>query len=253
LAELAIIGGTGLTTLKNLEIKRREVMRTPYGEPSGPLVHGQLCDKDVVFLPRHGHGHTIPPHMVNFRANIWALKETGVHSVIAVAAVGGIDAGLKPAMLAFPDQIIDYTWSRKHTYFENDLSEVTHIDFTNPYSERLRRLLIEAADNLGIAFADHGTYGATQGPRLETAAEINRMERDGCTLVGMTGMPEAGLARELELEYACCAVVANLAAGRGDGTISLDDIDSNLAVGMATVRHLLETAIPKVRRPDALG
>jgi 5'-methylthioinosine phosphorylase len=253
MAELAIIGGTGLTTLKNLEIKRREVMRTPYGEPSGPLVHGQLCDKDVVFLPRHGHGHTIPPHMVNFRANIWALKETGVHSVIAVAAVGGIDAGLKPAMLAFPDQIIDYTWSRKHTYFENDLSEVTHIDFTNPYSERLRRLLIEAADNLGIAFADHGTYGATQGPRLETAAEINRMERDGCTLVGMTGMPEAGLARELELEYACCAVVANLAAGRGDGTISLDDIDSNLAVGMATVRHLLETAIPKVRRPDALG
>lgn len=250
MAELAIIGGTGLTTLKNLEIKRREVMRTPYGEPSGPLVHGQLCDKDVVFLPRHGHGHTIPPHMVNFRANIWALKETGVHSVIAVAAVGGIDAGLKPAMLAFPDQIIDYTWSRKHTYFENDLSEVTHIDFTNPYSERLRRLLIEAAGDLGIAFADHGTYGATQGPRLETAAEIDRMERDGCTLVGMTGMPEAGLARELELEYACCAVVANLAAGRGDSTISLDDIDSNLAVGMATVRHLLERAIPNVRRPS---
>jgi 5'-methylthioinosine phosphorylase len=246
MAELAIIGGTGLTTLKNLEIKKREVMRTPYGEPSGPLVHGELCDKDVVFLPRHGHGHTIPPHMVNFRANIWALKETGVHSVIAVAAVGGIHAGLKPTMLAIPDQIIDYTWSRKHTYFENDLSEVTHIDFTRPYSEPLRRLLIDAAQKLGIAFADSGTYGATQGPRLETAAEIDRLERDGCTIVGMTGMPEAALARELELDYACCAVVANRAAGRGTGEISLQDIDNNLSVGMETVRHLLETAIPNL-------
>jgi len=246
MAELAIIGGTGLTTLKNLEIKRREVMRTPYGEPSGPLVHGQLCNKDVVFLPRHGQGHTIPPHMVNFRANIWALKETGVDSIIAVAAVGGIEAGLKPTMLAFPDQIIDYTWSRKHTYFENNLSEVTHIDFTRPYSEPLRQLMIEAARELNIQFADHGTYGATQGPRLETAAEIDRLEKDGCTIVGMTGMPEAALARELDLPYACCAVVANRAAGRGEGVISLEEIDSNLSEGMDTVRRLLETAIPKL-------
>jgi len=246
MAELAIIGGTGLTTLKNLEIKRREVMRTPYGEPSGPLVHGQLCNKDVVFLPRHGQGHTIPPHMVNFRANIWALKETGVDSIIAVAAVGGIEAGLKPTMLAFPDQIIDYTWSRKHTYFENNLSEVTHIDFTRPYSEPLRQLMIEAARELKIQFADHGTYGATQGPRLETAAEIDRLEKDGCTIVGMTGMPEAALARELDLPYACCAVVANRAAGRGEGVISLEEIDSNLSEGMDTVRRLLETAIPKL-------
>jgi 5'-methylthioinosine phosphorylase len=246
MAELAIIGGTGLTTLKNLEIKKREVMRTPYGEPSGPLVHGRLCNKDVVFLPRHGHGHTIPPHMVNFRANIWALKETGVHSVIAVAAVGGIETRLKPTMLAIPDQIIDYTWSRKHTYFESNLSKVTHVDFTRPYSDDLRTLLIGAATELGIEFADHGTYGATQGPRLETAAEIDRLEKDGCTMVGMTGMPEAALARELELHYACCAVVANRAAGRGEGEISLEDIDANLSEGMETVRHLLETAIPNL-------
>ncbi len=246
MAELAIIGGTGLTTLKNLEIRKREVMRTPYGEPSGPLVHGRLCDKDVVFLPRHGHGHTIPPHMVNFRANIWALKETGVDSVIAVAAVGGIAAGLKPPMLAIPDQIIDYTWSRKHTYFESNLTQVTHIDFTHPYSEVLRRLLIDAATGLNIPFVDYGTYGATQGPRLETAAEIDRLEKDGCTMVGMTGMPEAALARELGLDYACCAVVANRAAGRGDGDgeIDLEAIDANLSHGMETVRHLLETAIP---------
>lgn len=247
MAELAIIGGTGLTTLKNLEIKKREVMRTPYGEPSGPLVHGQLCNKDVVFLPRHGRGHTIPPHMVNFRANIWALKQTGVHSVIAVAAVGGIEASLKPTMIAFPDQIIDYTWSRKHTYFESDLSQVTHIDFTRPYSEPVRRLLIEAATRLGIEFAASGTYGATQGPRLETAAEIDRLEKDGCTIVGMTGMPEAALARELELQYACCAVVANQAAGRGEGEISLEAIDDNLLHGMENVRRLLETAIPMLK------
>ena len=246
MTELAIIGGTGLTTLKNLEIKKREVMRTPYGEPSGPLIHGHLCDKDVVFLARHGHGHTIPPHMVNFRANIWALKETGVRSVIAVAAVGGIHADLRPTMLDIPDQIIDYTWSRKHTYFESNLSEVTHIDFTRPYNERLRCLLIDAATQLGIEFAASGTYGATQGPRLETAAEIDRLERDGCTLVGMTGMPEAALARELQLDYACCAVVANQAAGRGSGEISLTDIDTNLSQGMETVRHLLETAIPNL-------
>ncbi len=247
MAELAIIGGTGLTTLKNLEIKKREVMRTPYGEPSGPLVHGQLSNTDVVFLPRHGHGHTIPPHMVNFRANIWALKQTGVHSVIAVAAVGGIEAGLKPTMLAFPDQIIDYTWSRKHTYFESGLSEVTHIDFTRPYSEPVRRLLIEAAAELGVEYAAGGTYGATQGPRLETAAEIDRLERDGCTVVGMTGMPEAALARELELNYACCAVVANRAAGRGEGEISLEAIDDNLLLGMENVRRVLEKAIPKLK------
>jgi 5'-methylthioinosine phosphorylase len=248
MAELAIIGGTGLTTLKNLEIKKREVMRTPYGEPSGPLVHGQLCNKDVVFLPRHGRGHTIPPHMVNFRANIWALKQTGVHSIIAVAAVGGIEASLKPTMLAFPDQIIDYTWSRKHTYFESDLSQVMHIDFTQPYSEPVRSLLIEAARELGIEFAASGTYGATQGPRLETAAEIDRLEKDGCTIVGMTGMPEAALARELEMNYACCAVVANRAAGRGEGEISLEAIDDNLLHGMENVRRVLETAIPKLQQ-----
>jgi 5'-deoxy-5'-methylthioadenosine phosphorylase len=246
MAKLAIIGGTGLTTLKNLEIKKREVIRTPYGEPSGPLVYGDLCGQDVVFLPRHGRGHTIPPHMVNFCANIWALREAGAKNVIAVAAVGGIRQDMKPTMLAIPDQVIDYTYSRRHTYFESDLSEVTHIDFTHPYSEHLRQLLITSADQLAIEFAADGTYGATQGPRLETAAEIDRLERDGCTIVGMTGMPEAALARELELGYACCAVVANHAAGRGDGPISMQDIEIHLNKGMENVRILLEAAIPKL-------
>lgn len=244
MAQIAIIGGTGLATLKNLRIKRREVMRTPYGQPSGPLLHGELCNSEVVFLPRHGRGHTIPPHMVNYRANIWALRETGVQQVIAVAAVGGIRRDMEPGRLAFPEQIIDYTWSRMHTYFEQDLSQVTHIDFTEPYSPGLRKALVEAARSLELEAVENGTYGATQGPRLETAAEINRMERDGCDLVGMTGMPEAALARELELDYACCAVIVNWAAGRGHGIISMHDIEAKLTVGMEKVRRLLESAIP---------
>lgn len=169
-----------------------------------------------------------------------------MHCVIAVAAVGGIREDMKPNRLAFPDQIIDYTSSRRHTYFENDLSEVTHIDFTEPYSDRVRQLLISSATELDIEYVADGTYGATQGPRLETAAEIDRLERDGCTMVGMTGMPEAALARELELEYACCAVVANRAAGRGSGPISMEQIDNNLNQGMENVRKLLEMAIPKL-------
>ena len=243
MAELAIIGGTGLTTLKNLEIKHRQVMPTPYGEPSAPLIHGQLCNKDVVFLPRHGPNHTIPPHRVNYRANIWALRETGVHSVIAVAAVGGIRQDMQPGRLAFPDQIIDYTGCRQHTYFESDLDQVTHIDFTQPYSEQVRQVLIQAARQLKLEAAEHGTYAATQGPRLETAAEIDRLERDGCSIVGMTGMPEAALARELGLSYASCAVVANWAAGRGTGPISMQDIETSLVSSMANVRRLLETVI----------
>jgi 5'-methylthioinosine phosphorylase len=207
-------------------------------------VHGQLGNSDVVFLPRHGHAHTIPPHRVNYRANIWALRESGVHSVIAVAAVGGISQQLPPGRLAFPHQIIDYTWSRQHTYFEDDLDRVTHIDFTEPYSEPLRQLLIRAARQLELEAVEQGTYAATQGPRLETAAEIDRLERDGCSMVGMTGMPEAALARELGLAYASCAVVANWAAGRGTGPISMQDIESSLVGGMANVRRLLEAAIP---------
>jgi len=244
MAELAIIGGTGLATLKSLKITKREVIRTPYGEPSGPLLHGQLSNKDVVFIPRHGRGHTIPPHMVNYRANIWALYETGVKSVIAVAAVGGIREDMEPGTLAFPDQIIDYTYSRKHTYFEHDLNQVTHIDFTKPYCDEMRCLLMSAARQQNLGAIENGTYGATQGPRLETAAEINRMERDGCDMVGMTGMPEAALARELGLCYATCAVIVNWAAGRGTGAISMEDIEVNLAGGMEKVRHLLAAAIP---------
>lgn len=242
--ELAIIGGTGLTSLHNLKIVRREVVHTPYGEPSGPLTYGELCGKEVVFLPRHGSGHNIPPHRINYRANISALKETGAKRVVAVAAVGGIRTDMMPGRLVIPDQIIDYTWSRANTFFEEQLTHVTHVDFTYPYTIELRELLIDAARNATLDVAEEGTYGATQGPRLETAAEINRLESDGCTMVGMTGMPEAVLAREAELSYATCAVVANLAAGRGEGIIKMRDIEQHLKAGMDKVRKLLAHLIP---------
>lgn len=243
---LAIIGGTGLTSLETLKITRREMVSTPYGEPSGPLTHGELAGKHVVFLARHGYGHNIPPHKVNYRANLWALNQLGVERVIAVAAVGGIHPELRPARLAFPDQIIDYTWSRHHTFFEQDLDHVTHIDFTYPYCEELREKLIEAARGAELDAREGCTYGATQGPRLETTAEILRMERDGCDIVGMTGMPEAALAREIGLCYATCAVVANWAAGKSEGEITMKEIERHLRSGMDKVKTLLGQVIPMV-------
>ncbi len=240
---VAIIGGSGLTQLEGLEIARREVVYTPYGEPSGPLTHGVLAGTEAVFLARHGYSHTISPHKVNYRANLWALKSIGVERVIAVASVGGIRKDLVPGSLAVPHQIIDYTTMRENSFF--DESKVVHVDFTEPYDPVLRNLLLKAADKSGMTVARDGVYGACQGPRLETAAEINRMEHDGCDMVGMTGMPEAALARELELSYACCAVVANWAAGRvPDGGSIHAEIRENLENGISQACVLLEALLP---------
>lgn len=246
MAKLAIIGGTGLTSINDLEITNREVMTTPYGEPSGPLVHGELYGQQVMFLPRHGSGHNIPPHKVNYRANIWALKDAGAEKIIAVNAVGAIQHDMVPGSLVIPDQIIDYTWSRINTFFEEGLSHVVHIDFTEPYCESLRQVLISSAEQAGLAIFKQGTYAATQGPRLETTAEINRLEKDGCDLVGMTGMPEAALARELELCYGCIAVVANMGAGRGEGEITMEEIEHHLKTGMEKVKQLLRQVISDI-------
>lgn len=241
-SDVAIIGGSGLTKLRNLEIVRREVVSTPHGDPSGPLIHGNVGACAAVFLARHGYGHTIPPHRVNYAANIWALHSIGARQVIAIASVGTISAHLVPGSIVIPDQIIDYTYARQQTFFETELEDVTHIDFTNPYSERLRAKLREAAETVGIEAAGEGTYAVMQGPRLETVAEINRLERDGCDIIGMTGMPEAALARELEMEYATCAVVANRAAGRGDDIY--EDIEKHLASGVEQVETLLTALLP---------
>lgn len=242
---LGIIGGTGLTQLTNLEITHRKVARTPYGEPSGALTFGHICDQEVIFLARHGYGHTIPPHEVNYRANLWALKDHGVDRVISVATVGGIHPDLIPGTLVIPDQIIDYTHGRATTYFVESIKPVTHLDFTFPYCDAMRAALLLAATHAGISLRDGGVYGAVQGPRLETAAEINRMERDGADMVGMTGMPEAYLARELELCYATVGAVVNYTAGRGRsaGGIQMEEIQAVLGEVMSQVRHLLEQVV----------
>lgn len=242
---LAIIGGSGLTGLSTLAVARREVVRTPYGEPSSALIFGRIAGHDAAFLARHGHGHTIPPHRVNYRANLWALKQSGARAVIAVASVGAIGPA-EPGDLVLPHQLIDYTHGREATFFDGGDQRVVHVDFTHPYSPWVRSACLAAAAAAGIALADGGVYGAVSGPRLETAAEIDRMERDGATLVGMTGMPEAVLARELDLPYAAIAVVVNHAAGRGDSryAIPLDAIARTLEAAMERVRALLDHVAP---------
>ena len=242
---LAVIGGSGLGQLANLNVSHREVLRTPYGEPSGAVTFGQICGREVAFLARHGYGHTIPPHEVNYQANIWALCNRGVTRIVSVASVGCIRADLKPGDVVIPHQIIDYTWGRKSTFHEGPDKSVTHIDFTEPYDEPLRRKLIAAARLAGIVVCDNAVYATTQGPRLETAAEIDRFERDGADLVGMTAMPEAVLARELGLPYAAINLVANYAAGRADSRhgISFDAIEQVLQESMGRVRTIIAALV----------
>jgi 5'-methylthioadenosine phosphorylase len=239
---LAILGGSGLTQLSTLTETRRISARTAFGEPSGPLTLGRIGGREVMFLARHGDAHSIAPHQVNYRANIQALKDAGAKQIASVATVGGIRREFGPGALVVPHQIIDYTWGRASTFFEGPGVKVTHIDFTEPYSLALRRKILAAARACGESIADGGCYGATQGPRLETAAEIARMERDGADLVGMTGMPEAALAREAGLEYAAIAVVANHAAGKGESAhaISLTAIEAVVERAMQRVRRILE-------------
>lgn len=239
---LAILGGSGMTQLPNLEQVRRQVIRTPYGEPSGALTFGTLGGQAVVFLARHGYGHTIPPHAVNYRANIWALASQGVTEVIAIASVGGISANLSPGTLVVPTQIIDYTHGRQATFFDGADGTVKHIDFTHPYTPELRQKIFRACAACGEFPVDGGVYATVQGPRLETAAEIDRMERDGADMVGMTAMPEAALAREAGLAYAALVVIVNWAAGRGDsrGGIALGDIGSVLEQSVARIRRILQ-------------
>ncbi len=241
---LAIIGGTGLTNLANLEITRREVVRTPYGEPSGHLTFGHIGHAEMIFLARHGYAHTLPPHGVNYRANIWALQTAGATRIIAVNAVGGIAADMGPGVLAVPDQIIDYTQGRKHTFFEGE-EPVTHIDFTFPFCERARQLLLAASRAVAIPALSAGTIGVMQGPRLETRAEVMRLAHDGCTMVGMTTMPEAALAREKKLSYAMLALSMNHAAGVGSSSagIKLVDADAVLAAGMEKVRVIIAKVV----------
>lgn len=234
---LGIIGGTGLAKMANLTVIRHQIVRTPYGEPSAPLIFGDVGGREVVFLARHGGGHTISPDLVNYRANMWALRAEGVTDVIAVATVGGIHADLVPGRLVLPDQIIDYTYGRKNSFHGEEKQSVQHIDFTEPYSSKMRDQVKMAAEKAREPLIDGGVYAAVQGPRLETAAEVNRLERDGATMVGMTGMPEAALAKELGLRYAALCPVVNHAAGRGTCRHAID---------YAAIGAIVDKVIPRV-------
>jgi len=241
----AVLGGSGLSQLPDFEVIKRKVQRTPYGEPSGALTIGLLAGHEVVFLARHGYGHTIAPHQINYRANLWALSQLEVDGILAVASVGGIRPDLKPGQLVVPDQILDYTHGRDATFFEGDNQAVQHIDFTWPYDHALRTSLSLAADAVGEQVVQGGCYACTQGPRLETAAEVKRLARDGADIVGMTGMPEACLARELGIPYAHLALVVNQAAGVGDSAkeISHAQISKTVQEGMGRVMAIVKSMV----------
>ncbi|TXD41867.1 S-methyl-5'-thioinosine phosphorylase [Xanthomonas campestris] len=237
---LAVIGGTGVYKLAQLDQVQTHEVDTPYGAPSGPIRVGMLLGHRVAFLARHGEGHSLPPHKVNYRANIAALQQIGATRVLALNTVGGITESFGPRVLACPDQLIDYTWGRISTFCEEAGSEVQHVDFGHPYSPMFRSKVIASAKVTGVTLVAGGCYGATQGPRLETIAEIARMRRDGCDLVGMTGMPEAALAREKGLEYACLAIVANWAAGCGDAQeITMAEVLSNVHAASSGLPELI--------------
>lgn len=236
---LAVIGGSGVRQLAVLRECSRLEADTPYGAPSGPILRGRLGGREVLFLARHGEGHRLPPHRINYRANLWALNESGADRVVGLGAVGGIGPAFGPRAFAVPDQILDYTHGREHTFSDGSGAPVLHVDFTQPYCAGLRRLVLRACERAGVPAFSHGTYGATQGPRLESAAEIARMERDGCDLVGMTGMPEAGLARELGLCYASLCYVVNWAAGKGEGDIAWSEIEAHLDYCATQIERIL--------------
>lgn len=243
-AKLGIIGGTGLNALFADGFETLNI-ETPYGKLSSHLSVSTINGVPVAFLPRHGSPHHIPPHKINYRANIWALRQAGIERIVAVNAVGGISPNMVTGALVVPDQLIDYTWDREHTYFDGEAeSGLEHFDFSYPFDASLREALQQAAAGLtGVELVPGGTYGVTQGPRLETAAEINRMARDGCDVVGMTAMPEAGLARELEMAYASLCLVVNPAAGRSDTEITMEDINRVVEQGMRRVRDVLSGAV----------
>lgn len=243
---VAIVGGSGLQALSNFELKETVNCETPWGRPSAVVCCGLLDGNEIFFMPRHGGEQAIPPHKINYRANIAALHQLNIDSILAFNAVGGISARCQSGVLMVPDQIIDYTWGREHTFWDAADGDLLHAEFSLPYDENLRKHLLSAGKSIGQPLLEAGTYGVTQGPRLETAAEIVRMEKEACDIVGMTGMPEAGLAREKNIAYACLALVVNPAAGIGDTPINMDDISAVMNEGIPKAERLLSTAVAQL-------
>lgn len=243
---IAIIAGSGFGRWEKFQHRQAVETATAYSTAPVRLQKGTLAGREILFLPRHGADHNLPPHRINYRANIEALRVSGAAAVVAIATVGGIAPAASPGSVVIPDQILDYTYGRAHTFFDGEDGRVGHVDMTEPYCEALRACLVEAARHAGVDAVDRGTYAATQGPRFETPAEIDRLEQDGADVVGMTGMPEAALAREARLPYAALAIVVNAAAGRGGTHISMETIEEWMSAGRERVERLLEAALPLI-------
>lgn len=256
--KIAIIGGSLLGEIAGVKKSTEERVKTPFGEPSDNYTIGKMSDCEIIYFNRHGHEHYLAPHQINYRANMFVLKMLEVTHVIAVTAVGGITEKMSPMQWVVPDQLIDYTYGRMQTYNDGNDHEINHIDFTYPFENTLREQLIAAVEKENLECIAQATYGATQGPRLETIAEINRMEKDGCDIVGMTAMPEAALARELEMNYATISLIVNWAAGKGEfardtttagdnqqavETVSMDEIKLRIAEGNEIIETIINNAI----------
>jgi len=239
----AIIVGSGFDAFgDNGEV---HALTTRFGAPSADIRQTDFDGSSVFVLPRHGDDHTLPPHVINYRANLLALKELGAELVIALNTVGVVSDKREPGQLAVPDQIIDYTWGRAHSIYDEEIADFAHIEFTEPFAPSVREALLAAADAAGVDCFDGGVYAATQGPRLESAAEVDRLERDGADYIGMTAMPEASLAHELELDYACLSLIVNRAAGRGEMPIHEDVESSTLAARTQAMRMLKQFFRPR--------
>jgi 5'-methylthioinosine phosphorylase len=242
MTQIGLIGGSGLNHWHDQRQDQPQWVETPYGKPSAPIEHWQTDQHHIYFLARHGSPHHLPPHRINYRANIAALQQLGCTAIFAVNAVGGIHPEMREAPhVVIPDQLIDYTYSREHSY--SNEQQVQHCEFGEPFDATLREQLIAAASVLGMPISERGVYGCTQGPRLETAAEIRRLQQDGCDIVGMTAMPEAALARELNIPYASVCLVVNAAAGLSAQPIQMQEIERALQIGMHSVKRLLHTCL----------
>lgn len=223
---IAVIGGSGLTRLPELNITERRIVRTPYGLTSSPLLFGTLGSRSIAFLARHGLNHSLAPHEINYRANIWALHSVGAEAVVSVSSVAALSESYEPGSLVVPDDLVDYTFGRHSTFFEGREQAVVHTDFSYPYGETLRQALLEHAGKHGTPVCDRAVYGCLQGPRMPTRAEVRRYRNDGVDIIGMTGMPEAVLARELDLPYAHLCGVTGIACMNGsrEEACNLDDL-----------------------------
>ena len=245
MSKVGLIGGSGLYDIKGFVLKQKKSVTTPFGKPSDQYLIGRIGGTDIVFLPRHGKKHDIPPHMINYRANIWGFKKLGVDRIISISAVGGIKKGLKPGDIVVLDQIMDMTKNRESTFYDGK-GGVVHIDFTEPYCPELRNMILKAGKQTGVSLKNGSNYVAVEGPRLETAAEIKGFKLLGGEVVGMTGMPEASLAREVEICYAGISVVANYAAGISRTKLTVPEVMEAMHASTEKIKSLLEKTFPLI-------